>query len=52
VVASHNRSYGREEEVLDPHHYLAVLLKKPGAFPSRLLKNSFLRTLKNRCLQA
>ncbi len=33
VVASHNRSYGREEEVLDPHHYLAVLLKKPGAFP-------------------
>jgi len=32
VVAAHNRSYGREEEILDPHHYLAVLLKKPGAF--------------------
>ena len=32
VVASHSRSYGREEEVLDPHHYLPVLLKKPGAF--------------------
>jgi hypothetical protein len=26
------RSYDREEEVLDPHHYLPVLLKKPGAF--------------------
>ncbi|MFZ2090051.1 MAG: hypothetical protein WAU47_15890 [Desulfobaccales bacterium] len=32
MVASHSRSYGREEEVLDPHHYLPVLLKKPGAF--------------------
>ena len=31
-IASHSRSYGREEEVLDPHHYLPVLLKKPGAF--------------------
>jgi hypothetical protein len=31
-LASHVRSYGREEEVLDPHHYLPVLLKKPGAF--------------------
>lgn len=33
VIASHSRSYGREEEVLNPHHYLPVLLKKPGAFP-------------------
>ncbi len=32
VIASHVRSYDREEEVLDPHHYLPVLLKKPGAF--------------------
>ncbi|MGQ9688865.1 MAG: IS21 family transposase [Desulfobaccales bacterium] len=32
VVAAHSRSYGREEEVLAPHHYLPVLLKKPGAF--------------------
>jgi transposase len=32
IIASHVRSYGREEEVLDPHHYLPVLLKKPGAF--------------------
>jgi len=31
MIASHNRSYGREEEVLDPHHYLPVLLRKPGA---------------------
>jgi transposase len=31
VIASHSRSYGREEEVLDPHHYLPVLLKKPGS---------------------
>jgi len=33
VIAFHSRSYSREEEVLDPHHYLPVLLKKPGAFP-------------------
>jgi hypothetical protein len=33
VIASPSRSYGREEEVLNPHHYLPVLLKKPGAFP-------------------
>jgi transposase len=32
VIASHARSYGREEEVLEPHHYLPVLLRKPGAF--------------------
>jgi hypothetical protein len=32
VIASHARSYGREEEMLEPHHYLPVLLRKPGAF--------------------
>jgi transposase len=32
VVATHARSYERNEEVLDPHHYLPVLLRKPGAF--------------------
>ena len=32
VIASHTRSYGREQEVLEPHHYLPVLLRKPGAF--------------------
>ncbi len=28
IIASHVRSYGREEEVLDPHHYLPVLLQE------------------------
>jgi transposase len=32
IIARHARSYGREEEVLEPQHYLPVLLKKPGAF--------------------
>ena len=32
VIAAHARSYERDEEVLDPHHYLPVLLRKPGAF--------------------
>jgi transposase len=32
VIATHARSYERDEEVLDPHHYLPVLLRKPGAF--------------------
>lgn len=31
VVASHPRSYGRREQVLDPLHFLAVLEKKPAA---------------------
>ncbi len=32
VIAVHQRSYDRDEEILDPHHYLPVLLRKPGAF--------------------
>jgi transposase len=32
VIAVHARSYERDEEILDPHHYLPVLLRKPGAF--------------------
>jgi len=32
VIAVHARSYDRDEEMLDPHHYLPVLLRKPGAF--------------------
>jgi transposase len=32
VIALHGRSYDRDEEILDPHHYLPVLLRKPGAF--------------------
>jgi transposase len=31
VVASHRRSYGRGEKVLDPLHYLTVLERKPAA---------------------
>jgi len=32
VIAVHIRSYDRDEEMLDPHHYLPVLMRKPGAF--------------------
>jgi transposase len=32
VIAVHARSYERDQEMLDPHHYLPVLLRKPGAF--------------------
>jgi hypothetical protein len=31
VVAVHPRSYGREEDVLDPLHYLPLLRERPGA---------------------
>jgi transposase len=31
VVARHARSYGREEQVLDPLHYLAALGRRPAA---------------------
>jgi transposase len=31
-VARHPRLYGEGQEHLDPHHYLAVLERKPGAF--------------------
>jgi hypothetical protein len=30
VLASHARSYGRHESILDPMHYLAALSRKPG----------------------
>lgn len=32
VIAVHERSYSSDEEILDPFHYLPVLLRKPGAF--------------------
>jgi transposase len=32
VVASHRRCYERGKDVLDPYHYLPVLLRKPRAF--------------------
>jgi transposase len=31
VVARHGRSYGRDEQVLDPLHYLAALGRRPAA---------------------
>jgi hypothetical protein len=31
VIASHGRSYGREEDILDPLHYLPLLRQRPGA---------------------
>lgn len=32
VIASHARCYGREEDILDPLHYLPLLEQRPGAF--------------------
>lgn len=32
VIAEHRRIYSRNEEVLDPFHYLRALERKPGAF--------------------
>jgi transposase len=32
VVATHTRCYDREQDILDPWHYLPLLLTKPGAF--------------------
>lgn len=32
VIASHPRCYGREEDILDPLHYLPLLEQRPGAF--------------------
>jgi hypothetical protein len=31
VIATHRRSYGHREKVLDPRHFLGVLQKKPAA---------------------
>jgi hypothetical protein len=31
VVAQHPRSYGRGEQILDPHHYLDTLARRPAA---------------------
>ena len=32
VIATHARSYGRKQDILDPLHYLALLEQRPGAF--------------------
>src|SRR5205807_3558066 len=31
VVARHDRSYGRDQQILDPLHYLAALGRRPAA---------------------
>ncbi|MBC7251261.1 MAG: IS21 family transposase [Anaerolineae bacterium] len=32
VIASHPRCYGRQQDILDPLHYLPLLEQRPGAF--------------------
>jgi transposase len=32
VIATHKRCYGRQQDILDPLHYLALLAQRPGAF--------------------
>src|SRR5205085_11604362 len=40
VVARHTRSYGRDEQVLDPLHYLATLGRRPAALdPAPVLRD-------------
>jgi transposase len=36
VIASHPRSFGREQDILDPLHYLSLLEQRPGAFEHAL----------------
>jgi len=36
VIARHTRCYGRQQDVLDPLHYLPLLLERPGAFDHAL----------------
>jgi len=35
-VASHQRCFGREQDILDPLHYLDLLAQRPGAFEHAL----------------
>lgn len=32
VIATHSRCFGRQQDVLDPLHYLSLLEQRPGAF--------------------
>ena len=36
VIATHPRCFGREQDVFDPLHYLALLEQRPGAFEHTL----------------
>lgn len=33
IIATHRRSYGKKQDVMEIEHYLPLLLKRPGAFP-------------------
>ena len=33
VIATHERCYGKGQDILDIDHYLPLLIKRPGAFP-------------------
>ena len=45
VIATHARCYGREQEILDPLHYLPLLEQRPGAFeyarPMRAMRQTW-----------
>jgi len=32
VIARHGRSFGQEQDVIEPLHYLTALVQRPGAF--------------------
>jgi len=32
VIAAHERCYGREQDIIEPTHYLSLLVERPGAF--------------------
>ena len=36
IVAEHPRCFGREQDILDPLHYLGLLEQRPGAFEHAL----------------
>lgn len=36
VIASHKRCYGRQQDILDPLHYLKLVGERPGAFEHAL----------------
>jgi len=33
VIADHERSYGKEQDVMDVDHYLPLLIRRPNSFP-------------------
>jgi hypothetical protein len=45
VLTTHPRSYAREQDIIDPLHYLPLLEQRPGAFehaqPMRQLRASW-----------